>query len=227
MFDWLSGLKQLFDVIGQYIPDFIKNLFSAILDAITEFFNAVGRGFASLFQAEVHIVDNLNSIVTDFEIAKANIEVLVEKIEQFQLLPNWDSRVINVPAALKGLQELQKLVIHGFRDKFKELLQPIHDLKLIFKAEEIEANTPQGQVSGVARTAAKVDEIATMIQQIATAMHTVQDFSQMANDVIDKLNGLDVLFLSQGTPRKSEVLLLGSGERKAISLRAGHLHQGI
>jgi len=166
-------------------------------------FGAATRFFGSLFQAEANIVENLHEIVTKFEETKANIESEVQKLRDFEFDPHWKSRVINVPAAVDQVRQLIEMVVSAFKGKLEVLLEPIHELALIFKQEA--APSGQDQPAALAKTAVKIDEIATMIAQIAKAMDTVAEMTAVFNELTDQIQSLDAIFLSQGNAQKKSL----------------------
>lgn len=177
----------------------VENLFSSLFGAATRF-------FGSLFQAEANIVENLHQIVVKFDETKANIAAEVEKLKSFEFNPHWKSRVINVPAAIDQIRTLAETVVDAFKGKFEVLIAPIHDLSLIFKQEQVPSGTDQP--SALAKTAVKIDEISTMIAQLATAMEAVANMTEVFKTVTDQIESLDALFLSQGNAQKKQLLTI-------------------
>lgn len=191
---------------------FIGNVGTGIRDLFNSIFGAVGRFFDSLFQSEIHIVDNLQHIVDKFNETKLAIEREVKLVRDFKFDPKWKSRVINVPVAINQIQMLVSHVADTFKGKLETLKAPIHDLALIFKAESAPASD-QEKPSAISRAAVKVDEISTMIEQLAKAMDVVSDFAHFAEDITQQLESLDALFLSQGRTQKKQTLTIRKRQR--------------
>lgn len=163
---------------------------------------AIARFFASLFQSELKIVDNIEGIVDDFDAAKRSIEAGIEKLKNFSFDPKWKNRVINVPIAVKQMQQFLDDSFSDFKGRLEKLRDPFHQLKLIFSADSAESGDPNQAVSGFTKTAVKVDEIATLVQQVKTAMDQIKDFADFFDKTVDQLQKLDALFLQQGNQIK-------------------------
>jgi hypothetical protein len=186
---------------------FIGDIGSGLRNFFNSLLGATGRFFDSLFQSEIHIVDNLQHIVDKFNDTKLSIERETKLIADFKFDPKWKSRVINVPIAIKQIQMLVSHVAETFKGKLETLKAPIHDLALIFKAEAAPASD-QEKPSAIARAGVKVDEIATMIDQLAKAMDVVADFAHFAEDITKELKTLDHLFLQQKNKQKKVTLTI-------------------
>jgi methyl-accepting chemotaxis protein len=186
---------------------FFSSIGAKLKEVTSAFLDAAARFFGSLFQAEVDIVDNLQHIVEKFDETKAAIEHEVQLLHDFQFNPHWKSRVINVPIAVDQMKTLIATVVNAFKGKFELFKAPIHDLALIFKAESQPASD-QDKPSALARTAVKIDEIATMIKQLAKAMDEVANIAHVFETVTEQLQSLDSLFLSQGRPQKKQTLTI-------------------
>ena len=177
------------------------------------FFQAIGRFFGSFFQAELNIVDNLAHIVDNFNKGKGEIEDGIKRIKTFKFDPQWQSRVINVPAAIDHVKALYDDLFGDFNDRIGQIIEPIHQLRLIFTAEHDDPQSP----GGLARTAVKVDELSTMIQQIADATDEALSFVEAIDNVIINLESLDALFLQQGNARRVV-------RNETARIRLGNLH---
>jgi hypothetical protein len=182
-------------------------------------FSAIGRFFSSIFSAEINVADNINAIVANYNRAKSEIDDGIARIKDFELDPRWKSRVINVPLAVEHVKGLYDDVFGDFRERVGQIIEPMHQLSLIFRGE---SETPglTETPSALSRTAVKVDEIATMISQIKTATDTALTFVDAFDNVIINLESLEVLFLSQSNPRRTEHLVTG----EPVKIRVGKLH---
>jgi hypothetical protein len=177
---------------------------------------AIAGFFGSFFQAEVDVVANIQRLAANFQTGKEEITTGIEEIKQFKFDPKWRSRVINVPDAAAHLQDLYESLFGDLRDRLETLRAPIHAFVLIFKAEQLNADDPGHAASGLARTAAKLQEVATLIAELADASDTALDFVEAFNEVIMNLESLDAIFLQQRNKRKVETL--------KSRIRLGKLH---
>lgn len=181
--------------------------------------SAIGGFFSSLFSAEVNVVDHVNQIVRNYQTGRAQIEDGIARLRDFEFDPKWATRVINVPTAIEHVVALYDDLFGDFRERIGLIIEPIHQLSLIFRAEREQTGLTEVP-SGLARTAVKVDEIATMISQIATATDTALSFITAFDNVIINLETLDAIFLGQNNPRRLEHLDDGT----PIKIRLGNLH---
>jgi hypothetical protein len=181
--------------------------------SIGGFFRAIGSFFGSFFQAEVNVVENLQRIVDNFDRGKTDIEDGIERIKNFKFEPAWNTRVINVPAAIDHVKALYDDLFGDFRDRVATIIDPFKQLSLIFTAEHEDPQAP----SGLAKTVVKIDELATMIQQVADASEEALRFVEAIDNVIINLESLDALFLQQGNPRRIV-------HDETARIRVGHLH---
>lgn len=184
-------LRKTRQIEGNILTDFLK----AALDAGIRF-------LSGLFQAEVKVSENIQRIVTKFDESKASIEHEVALIRDFKFNPSWKTKVINVPAAVKNIQGLIEFVTTDFKDRMNKFREPIHQLSLIFKVEGSGDVGQAGVPSGLSRAAVKVDEIATMIAQLADAMDEIADWAAFFESLTERIQGLDDIFLQQNNPRK-------------------------
>ena len=198
-FDWLKK--------GDPFSDALRQLFSSVVGAL-------GRFFDSLFQAELQVEENVKKLHTNFLSLKEDIPKQVQRVKDFKFDPKWSTRVINVTIAIKQMQSLVTLITNGWRDRLDEFRDPLHEFVLIFKAE----SQTQQQVSAVSKAAVKVDEIATLIAQLAKASDTLVEIDKMFDDVLDFLEKLDQVFLQQGNKRQVVT-------DKPARIRIGKLHR--
>mgnify|MGYP001087246096 CR=1 FL=1 len=188
-----------FDFLTKSDPfsDAIRRLFSSVVDAL-------GRFFDSLFQAELQVEDNVKKLHENFVTLKDNVPKQIDRVKNFKFDPKWSTRVINVTIAIEQMRSLVIEVATGWHDRIDSFREPLHEFVLIFKAEQQSASDPQQQVSAVSKAAVKVDEIATLIQQLAQASDTLVEIDKMFDDILDFFEKLDQFFLQQGNKRRIE-----------------------
>lgn len=188
------------------------SFFSGLGKLFRSALDAAGRFFSSLFQSEVQIVDNVQHIVAKFEETKLAIEHELDLVRHFQFDPHWKSRVINVPIAVKQMQDLISMVTDIFKGKLEKVLAPIHDLSLVFKTEA--APDPLGdKPAAISKAAIKVDEIAAMIKQTADAMDVISEVAHDFETITAFLQNLDQVFLSQKARQVKRTLTVRKRQR--------------
>jgi hypothetical protein len=182
-------------------------------DFLRRVLRLIGNFFSSLFAAETGILDNVSRIQQNFETARSNVQREVEALRAFQFDPKWKNRVINVPIAVAQLQDFVDLITQDWRERLRILTAPVHEFVLIFHAEEF-GERP----SGLVRAAVKVDEIATLVKQLADATDQVVSFVDVFRQLREQIEGLDGAFLQQGNSRQVV--------REKSTIRLGALHGG-
>ena len=198
--------------IGQFVKDFGKNLWDelkSVLSAVTSF-------LSSFFDVWSVTTDDFAQIHSDFTELEQNVQAEIEKIKNFSLEPHLRTRVINVPKAIEAVHDFIDLIRDDLFGKLKDVVEPIHELVLIWQTEKAQLSDTMDKPSGMARAASFLHSVETAVSQVRRAMDDAKDITQLALDITDKLNGLDLLFLQQGNPRVRV--------KKTVSQRDGKLH---
>jgi hypothetical protein len=198
--------------VGQFIKDFGKNLW----DELTTVLSVIGTFLSSFFNVWEVSTTDLEQIHTDFTELQQNVKAEVEKIKTFSFQPKWRTRVINVPKALEAVHDIVELIRDDLFTAFQDVVDPIHDLVLLYNTEKAQLQSSMDKPNGLVRASSFLHSVETAIHQVRTAMDAAKDVTELSLEITDKLNGLDLLFLQQGNPR---VRL-----KKTISARQGKLH---
>jgi len=198
--------------VGQILKDFGKNLW----DELKSVLSAIGSFLSSFFDVWTVSTDDLSQIHTDFTELQKNVQAEVAKIKTFSLQPKFKTRVINVPKAVEAVHDIVELIRDNLFGALKDVVDPIHELVLIYQTEKAELEGSVDKPNGLARATSFLHSVETAIHQVRVAMDAAKDVTELANDITDKLNGLDLIFLQQGNPR---VRIKGT-----ISARQGKLH---
>jgi hypothetical protein len=130
--------------------------------------------------------------------------------------PEWKTRVINVPRAMEAVHDMIELIRDDLFTRAEDCITPLHDLVLIWKSEKASIESSMDKPNAMVRASSFLHSVETAIHQVRSAMDAAKDVTELATEITDKLNGLDLIFLQQGNPR---VRLKGT-----ISARAGKLH---
>jgi hypothetical protein len=199
-----------------HIGQFIKDFGSALWDELKTVLSAIGSFLSSFFDVWSVSTDDLSQIHTDFTELEQNVQAEITKIKNFSFEPKWKTRVINVPKAIEAVHDIVELIRDDLFTSLKDVVDPIHELVLIYQTEKAELQSSMDKPNGLARAASFLHAVETAIHQVRTAMDAAKDVTELGLQITDKLNGLDLLFLQQGNPR---VRLKGT-----ISARAGKLH---
>jgi hypothetical protein len=199
-----------------HIGQFIKDFGSALWDELKTVLSVVGEFLSSFFDVWSVSIDDLSQIHSDFTELEQNVQAEVEKIKHFSFEPHLKTRVINVPKMVEAVHDLVELIRDDLFGKMKDIVEPIHELVLIWQTESAQLSQTMDKPSGMARAASFLHSVETAIHQVRIAMDDAKDITELALDITDKLNGLDVLFLQQGNPRVRV--------KKTVSQRQGALH---
>jgi hypothetical protein len=181
----------------------VKGLFHRTWGSIKQFFAVITEFLLSFVNVWDVSIDDFQKIHDDVQTCIANSRLEVEKLRSFKFDPKWKTRVINVPIAIDQVKDFVDLLTKDFVERLKQIEQPVHDLVLIWKNEQITKNLAQDQgVSGMSRAVHWLNEVQTTIHQIADAVHSASELTQLFNDITDKIKSAEPLFLQQGNSRQ-------------------------
>src|SRR3954463_5842276 len=119
----------------------LRGLWSSLVDAVL-------RTSAHAAEAAVQQVDVFSQLEADTD----RLVQAIHDLHRFEFDPKWNTRVINVPRAVDGIQEIFDIVVHGFRDKFLVLFQALQTLRAVLHHEDIGhfgSVEPQGRLTKV------------------------------------------------------------------------------
>ena len=171
------------------------------MSAIGDWFSSLGGSIKSLFlSTEEHTI----GVVETFFKIKDDLASAVSTLKGFKTFefdPSLKTRVISVPRAYEGIQDLLDLIIHGLRDKFDELHHATETLLADLEGLHGRTTDQEGP-SGVANVASKFATIAIGLDHFQQAFHKVLELEQMLLDIKERLETLDDLFLPQDRPRE-------------------------
>jgi len=178
--------------------DWLKRLWHALVDAV--------------LRTSAHAAESIEQHVDVFSRIEADTRNLINAVrdlEKFDFDPKWNTRVILVPKAIEGIQDIFDLVIHGFRDKFEELYQAVLTLKAALHAPP-KSPEPQGMLTNITIIFGQLDKA---LQTFEIAYKKLTDIVQMLDDVKHRIETLDDLFLQQGNSRRWETVHIRSRVR--------------
>jgi hypothetical protein len=197
--------------LGQFIKDFGSNLWNELKSVLS----AIGSFLSSFFSVWDVSIDDFQAIRADFDEIKANVQAEVKKLQTLHK-PEWKTRVIHVPTAFQAIHDIVELIRDDLFTRAQDVIDPIHDLVLLYQSEKASLQSSMDKPSGLVRASSFLHSVETAITQVRSAMDAAKDVSELANDITDKLDGLDLLFLQQGNPR---IRIKGT-----IIAREGKLH---
>jgi methyl-accepting chemotaxis protein len=157
-----------------------------------------------LFGADNLTADRIESIAKDLKRLGASLQVEAKRVQNFKIDIHWKSRVINVPKAIEQIKKLIHDLTTGLKEKVQTIEQPFvsfaHDLKLIAETP------PDPNVSALTRGINEVQTFVTqlniLVGQVAAALQSSLALTELFDRVLQDLQHLEDLFLTQKAPRK-------------------------
>jgi methyl-accepting chemotaxis protein len=164
-----------------------------------------------LFGADNLTADRIEAIAKDLKRLGASLQVEAKRVKDFKIDIHWKSRVINVPKAIEQIKQLIHDLTTGLKEKVQTIEQPFvtfaHDLKLIAETP------PDPNVSALARGINEVQTFVTqlniLVGEVAAAIQGSLALTELFDRVLQDLQHLEDLFLTQKAPRK--ILKLADG----------------
>jgi hypothetical protein len=163
-----------------------KNFFNGIWAAIKSLFSAADNTFVGVFR----FIDRVEAAVDRSK------QLLID-LKKFDFDPKLKSRVINVPRAIEGFQDLWDEITIDLREKLEQLSNEFK-----YWRSKFESRTPSEGLEAAAPVSARLQDISTMLDQIATSLETILDIAEIIDDVKHRIETLDDLFLPQSRPRQ-------------------------
>ena len=158
--------------------------------------HAVGSLFTSAVDSETGIFDAYFSIKDDVEAAVRTLE----DFKHFDFNPAWKNRVINVPRAIDGINDVADIIVHGFKDKFIELRDVVREIVSLIGEQR---GPPEEGAGGLANVQSKLATVKLVTIRLKAAMHNVLELEQMLSDMKQRVETLEDLFLPQGSTKKT------------------------
>jgi len=198
--------------VGQFIKQFGQNLWAEIQTVYSAIASFVTKSVVDVSA----VLSDLQGIHDDWEELKANLQLEVDKLKNFQFDVRWKTRVINVPIAIDQIRDLIDEIFHQLIAKVDEVLAPIKDLSGEIQELARKQSTSEEQVTALAKVEGGIGFVQIAIHDTRQAMDSVKDLSELFLDITNRIETGSDLFLQQGNPR---VRLKGT-----ISAREGKLH---
>jgi len=170
--------------------------------SLTGLFNLFGGLWTKAVEVKdktLHLFDDIHSLISD-------VETIVSDIQNFSINPKWNSRVILVPKMIEHIQQLYDVpmrIINDVKDLIRLLKEKIEPAEV--NLEDVKAL--DGVPTKLLRACEKILGWATLIIDsllaIESAVADLQDIATELRQTLEDLNGLDALFLPQGSTKKT------------------------
>lgn len=206
----------------------------ALLDLITGPIRNAINALVGPFNAIVNIVtkykDGLVNLVQNGRDINDLIGQIFDEIKGFTVKPHIKSRVISLPAAQKHVKELVQVPV-DIVNRLKDLWKVVEELygKVDFEPEEVEGVSDLKAIfekfgPKLSKVAGKVlDVVGIILAEIDAIESAESDIKGLLQDLLTLLQDVDqlnALFLSQKNPRK-----LIQSDDGPLRIRIGSLHQ--
>jgi hypothetical protein len=153
----------------------------------------VGQILASLDSAYTGFGEVVDAVTE----ASANARGQLEAFVKIDFNPKFKTRVISIPSAIEGVQELWDEIRSGLLDKFIQLAAEFSDLLKSIKT--IPPRAPGEPI--LQRTALILQFIHATNTEIASIVRQLLDLATIINDIKNRIETLDDLFLANNSKR--------------------------
>lgn len=153
----------------------------------------VGQILAGLDQAYTGFGDVVDAVT----VGAANAKQQLSDFSHFDFNPKFNTRVISVPRAISGAQDLWDEIRNGLIQKFTTIVDDAKNLTDSIKS--IPPRIPGEPI--LQRTALILSFIHATNDEIASLITEVLDFTGMIDDIKQRIESLDDLFLPQGSTK--------------------------
>jgi hypothetical protein len=159
----------------------------------------------SLWAKVLDIKNKTLSLFTDIHNLVSGVEEVVNDIRNFDINPKWNSRVISAPQAVSRIKELYDIparVVGDVKDLVQILRQKIEPMEV--EPGDVEAldELPLKLVKVGERAFAWVTLILDALIAIENAVADLNDIVDALRTTLEDLQGLDALFLTQGSTKR-------------------------
>jgi len=158
-----------------------------------------------------------SDVVDAFVEASGQAQQQLKDFEKFDFAPKFKTRVISVPKAIEGFQDLWDLIRNRLLDKFTTIVDETKGV--IDGLKHLPARAPGEPL--LQHTALILSIVHAYNEQLAKLIHDILDFTQTIDDLKMRIETLDDLFLPQSNPRQ---LVHLTDSEKALRIRVGSLH---
>jgi len=157
-----------------------------------------------LFQADNLTLDRIEAIANDVRRLGASLQAEAKRVENFKIDIHWKSRVINVPIAVTNFKNLISDLSVGLKEKVHVIEQPfidfVHDAKLL---SEVPVDPQVSRIAaGLSEVEHFVSSLNKLVGEVAAALQASLSLTSLFDRVIQDIQHLEDLFLSQKSKRK-------------------------
>ena len=165
---------------------------------------AIAESFLQLiFHADNLTVERFDAIAKDVRRLGTELTVEAKRVKDFKIDIHWKSRVINVPIAIDNFKDLINDLTDGLKEKVHTIAVPFEDFRTVLKLGA--APPPDAGVSKLASSFTEVENFVaalnTLVGEVANALQASLSLTALFDRVIQDIQHLEDLFLSQKSKR--------------------------
>jgi len=161
-----------------------------------------------IFNADNLTAEKIESIAKDLKRLGASLQVEAKRVKNFKIDVHWKSRVINVPIAIDHIKDLVHDLTTGLKEKVQTIEQPFitfaHDLKLI--GEEVPDPNITRFTHAIDQVQTFITQLNILVGEVADALQSSLSLTSLFDRVIDDIEHLEDIFLSQKSKREKTTL---------------------
>lgn len=170
-------------------------------DFVTEILS-LGEKVTEIEQAIAKLIKSVDAGIT--ELAKV-ITISPDGKVHLKVHPEWKTKVISVPIAIRQLQESVEDVVKDVKDRFNKFKELIDLFKAQVAALESGASGYAGRpIGGLGKAGLDIliaSLVVSLVGDLAKTFDQVADFSDLFTKIIHKIDTLEDVFLSQASKR--------------------------
>jgi len=157
-----------------------------------------------IFNADNLTVEKLSAIAADIRRLGASLKTETQRVKDFKIDIAWNSRVINVPIAIDHFKSLLSELTTGLREKIQSIEKPFLDFKKTVHLMTLTADQPgEGKfASSFGKVEDYVTNLNILVGDVAHALQDALSLTQLFDRLINDIEHLDDLFLSQKSARE-------------------------
>lgn len=163
---------------------------------MVKFFKGIWQWLKGLFAAADDTFVGVFRFADRIERAVDKSRQLLNEFKTFDFNPAFKTRVVSVPRAIEGFQELFDTVRTDLLDKFEQLHREFN-----YWRDKFESRTPSEGAEAASAVTAKLQDLHTMLEQIGTTLETIIDIESIVINIKQRIETLDDLFLPQDSVR--------------------------
>ncbi len=145
----------------------------------------------------INLFSNINTLVSD-------IITVIHDFQTFTINPKWNTRVISAPRVLVNVQELMAIperVANDVRDLVQQLKTKIEPMEVNLSDLDGLDGIPTKLLSAGEKIIGWLSLVVDSLTTIEAAIADLQDIASALRTVLEDFQGLDGLFLPQGSTK--------------------------